>query len=337
MLAAFKNLKNSKGQPVQPLYNQGFLMVEQQLCGSYGLGDNGLNQVTMQVYNPGDGKLKYMYTDDKMKQLWQQAADWYKAGYIPTQSITSDTGIDYTKWVADGTAGLVGCYSWVGANYLYSTAPDDYAAINALQGPGGQVLSWCDTPCRGIVSGIITTKDKYVNESLQWMDYWYGTEGSQFAQLGTPDVTYTYVNGLPRYNSSIMDYKGGWQLGALQWGLQVYGGYTPSIDPPPYMQYSSHNSSALQNSGSTVEDVQKYKPKTTWPSFIATASELTQLTVIQTDINKYLTQARINFITGKWNFTTDWDNYVAQLNKMGLSTFMSIRQAEYDRYIKSLS
>ena len=40
----------------------------------------------------------------------------------------------------------------------------------------------------------------------------------------------------------------------------------------------------------------------------------------------------MKFVTGKWNFTSDWEAYVKQLQKMGIDDYIKIKQTQYDRY-----
>ena len=41
----------------------------------------------------------------------------------------------------------------------------------------------------------------------------------------------------------------------------------------------------------------------------------------------------MKFVTGQWNFDSDWDAYVNQLNAMGAEDYVTVKQAQYDRYL----
>jgi len=331
LLKSFKSIKVGD-KSVSPFYiypgsiewnTESFMM------GSFGMGNNGLQQVWSKTYNPGDDNLKFIYTDPKIKEMWQMFARWFKEGYMNPETFT---GYDYAKWVADGTAGLVGSYSWPGADILYTNASKDYVAINALKGPYSQVLSWQDSPVRSIVSGIITNKCKYVDRALSWFDYWYSEEGSMFGAFGTEGVTYVKKDGKLSYVDEIMNYKGGQQLGAFQKGLLVYGGFYPYIEAPGKLKLEIANKKYEDLWSCTEAEVNAYLPKELWPSFLPTKDEQDQLDTFSADIAAYITESRTKFITGALNLDTDWDSYVKKLNDMGADKYLKIKQAQYNRY-----
>lgn len=68
-----------------------------------------------------------------------------------------------------------------------------------------------------------------------------------------------------------------------------------------------------------------------WPASLFMSIEgMEQLALIQTDLVSYVETANIEFITGKRDIETDWDKYLADLEKMGLATYLEVSQKEYD-------
>ncbi len=303
---------------------------EMQLMGSYGLCDNGFQQYLQRVYDPGDGKLKFTFTDPKLKELWQRMAMWIKEGYWNKEILTN--GVEYPEWVTAGTEGQVGSFTWSGAQFLYSDAPKDYVAFSAFEGPYGRVLSWADTPVRGLAGAMITNKCKNVDRALSWLDYWYGEEGFQFAKLGVEGVTYNVVDGKHQYTDIINNYEGGKQLGAFQQGLFAYGGGLPFYEPKNNLGNELNNTTFEEQTGCTEESILKYYPKEVWPAFLGSAEEIDELATFQADIVTYIDESRNKFLSGQWNFDSDWDAYVDQLNKLHTDRYVEIKQAQYDRY-----
>ena len=41
----------------------------------------------------------------------------------------------------------------------------------------------------------------------------------------------------------------------------------------------------------------------------------------------------MNFVTGAWNFDSDWDAYVKQMKEMRLDEYIAIKQTEYERFL----
>ena len=51
----------------------------------------------------------------------------------------------------------------------------------------------------------------------------------------------------------------------------------------------------------------------------------------QTNIDNYVTQNALAFITGSKNLDTDWNSYVAGFNGLGLKDYLSTLQTAYDK------
>ncbi|MBO1741420.1 ABC transporter substrate-binding protein [Leifsonia sp. TF02-11] len=64
-----------------------------------------------------------------------------------------------------------------------------------------------------------------------------------------------------------------------------------------------------------------------WPD----SSKATQVATQQTNIDNYVTQNALAFITGSKNLDTDWDSYVAGFNGLGLKDYLSTLQTAYDK------
>ena len=306
--------------------------LEMQLMGSYGLNQNGYQQYLQRVYDPGNGKLLFTPTDLKFKELWQRMAKWISEGWWNKEILTA--GVEYPEWVIAGTEGLVGSFTWSGAQFLHSTAPEEYVAFSALEGPYSRNLSWVDTPVRGLAGAMITKDCKNVDAALSWLDYFYGEEGFLFAKTGIEGVTYEIVDGKYRYTDIINSYKGGQQLGAFQQGLFSYGAGLPFYEPKKYSDIGDqlNNTTFEASIGCTEESILKYYPKEVWPAFLGTPEEIDELAAITNDIITYIDESRMKFLSGQWNFGNDWDAYVNQLNKLKVSRYLEIKQAQYDRY-----
>jgi len=343
LTAAFETFKtqdvngNGDANDEWPIYYQpgGMGMFEQQLSGSYGIGDNGLKPLGEAYYVDENDEAQYLYTSEEMKQMWMQMAEWWEKGYFHPETFGT---LEYEKWVTDGKVNdVVGLYGWVGSNYLYSNAYENYTPISVLKGPDDKMVqSWCDHPVRGNSAFTITDACEAPGTLLKWADYFYGEEGVQFGAFGKEGVTYEKnANGDAVYVDEILNYEGGAQLGAFQYGLLVYGGGLPCL----YVDSEKMEIARKQDDPSFegekfslyVSDSEKYKPEFL-PGLIPTLEEAAELPSVSTDINAFKDEARTKFVTGEWNFESDWDKYVKQINKMGAERYTEIKRAQYDRY-----
>ncbi|WP_026011350.1 extracellular solute-binding protein [Paenibacillus sp. OSY-SE] len=304
--------------------------LERQLFGSFGMGNGGLKANSNWIYKDKDGQLKTIFNDPKYKEVWKYLIELYNDKSLPQQNFS---GYEYAQWVADGAKDLVGAFSWVGADYLGSDVKKNFIGINVLEGPNGdKVVNWMDPPTRGISSFIITNKNKHPEQTLKWVDYFYGEEGSKFGTLGIEGETYNMVDGKPVYIDQIANYKGGLQLGAFQYVDNVYGGDYPYVEPLDELRTAIKGTTVAQDILADTAELEKYAPEERWPDFMPTPEESKQTSAIMTDINKYIAEMRVKFITGKLDLDAEWDNYVATLNKMGAEKYVEIKRAQYERY-----
>ena len=339
----FKTFKeqdvNGNGDPNDewPIYMQpsGISMLNEMLCGAYGIGNNGFKPISEDYYIDKDGNVQFLYTSDGMKQMWQQMNEWWDAGYFYPETFGS---YEYENWVTDGKVNdVVGMYGWGDAAFLYSDASKDYVGIAALKGPNGdQVQSWCDFPVRSASAFTITSACDDVETMLKWADFFYGEEGTTFAAYGTEGETYTKdSDGNIRYCDDILNYDGGAQLGAWQYGFFVYGGNFPwrSYDSETMELARKQDDPSFvgEKFSDYTADSEKYAADL-MPALTPTTEEADQISAIKPDVDTYVTEARMNFVTGTWNFDSDWDAYVEQLKKMGIDDYVAIKQTQYDRY-----
>lgn len=328
-----KTLKTMDGADIYPFYDSPhtWWFTEMQLLGGYGLCDNGFQQYQTMVYNPGNDQLKFMYTDDRMKELWQRVAGWYQEGLLHPGTFLVD--YDYPKWVSDGMEGKVGAFTWSSASFLYGGAEKDYVGINSLEGPYGNVTSWADTPSRSTVAGLITKDCKDIDRALQWFDYWYSDEAAKFGYAGIEGVTYTEKDGVYKYSEDIQSYDGGIQLGAFQKGLLTYGANYPFNEPTDMkFKMDLFNTTFEGMYGCTEADIAANYPKEVWPAFVATPEEVDVLNACYSDLNTFVNESRLKFMTGKWNFDSDWDAYVETINSIRVNDYVAVKQAQFERY-----
>lgn len=68
-----------------------------------------------------------------------------------------------------------------------------------------------------------------------------------------------------------------------------------------------------------------------YPTLAYTSEDAKKRTEVLNAITTYLADAKAQFIIGGLDFETDWDSYIAELNKMGAQELLAIEQAAYDR------
>ncbi len=299
---------------------------EKLLMAAYGMGTGGRTGIETSVYYEEDGSLQLTLNSDRMKEVWQYEADLFQNGLISKNAFA---GADPDKWRADAAKDTVGLWTWVSPEFAGGSIQDNYEPINIIAGPDGDKSLVINGPVG--TSGLVITKDcQDPGKLLEWTDYWYSQEGSDFGYLGEEGVTYHEVDGKKVYVDDILNYEKGAQLGAYQYLDNVYAGGYPYLNPAQKDRDIAQGLEPVQYDDFT-DDVM---PEKMLSQVMPTPEESGELSTIMTDMDNYVEQSRVKFVTGKWNFTSDWDNYVEQLKKIGSDRLLEIRRTQYERYDK---
>ena len=89
----------------------------------------------------------------------------------------------------------------------------------------------------------------------------------------------------------------------------------------------------VESSPQAVESSKAMEPyalKEVWSAFTFTPEESDVLGTVGAEIGKYLDESRSGFITGQLPLS-EWDSFVETLENIGLTEFLEIQQAAYDR------
>ncbi len=149
-------------------------MFEQQMLGSFGMGNGGLKAAGMNLYLDKNDELQLTLTDEKFKNLWSYFNMLWEEELFHSQTFSD---MEYEEWVTEGSQDKVGLFSWANPDYLGSTVADDFVGLHAFEGADGdRVLNWIDHPARGTTQFMITKDNQSPEETIKWVDYFYGEE-----------------------------------------------------------------------------------------------------------------------------------------------------------------
>ena len=65
-----------------------------------------------------------------------------------------------------------------------------------------------------------------------------------------------------------------------------------------------------------------------------TTEELNEIHEIQATLKTYSEECLARFVTGDLDIENDWDNYIKELEKIGLKKFLEVSQTAWDRMNK---
>ena len=218
-----------------------------------------------------------------------------------------------------------------------------YDAVPPLTGPEGKSYTGYNYPSSTGYTFMLTNKASKEAQvaAVKMLDYIYSDEGRKIGVMGPEGVGWSKPRpgdialddktkvGYYRFTESEHKKNISWDAMA-QYNITLPYRNEQAVPTDIYsdaglerrlfqatQQYKGH------------EDLKQFFPQTSvWPD-PALGNEIATL---QTNLNSYVTQNQLAFITGTKNIDTGWDAYVKGLDSTGMTRYLQIQQQSYDKY-----
>ena len=233
------------------------------------------------------------------------------------------------------------------------TSPESYAhyRVNTpLEGPNGaQFATYFEHEGVSSETFAITDKCKYPEAALRWADYFYSEEGYLTNQFGanTDGKDWTLeadaklgLDGGPATYEVINTYTGDaqnhdWQdLGIMFAPSAIRLGQATDNDVDIATAEGLEKLLFDESKNQMAPYSPTEKDNSMVPSLKFTAEESTAILTIGVEIEKHIAENMVAFITGSKDVDKDWDTYVSDFEKVGLSKYLEVLQGAYDRQFK---
>lgn len=297
--------------------------------------------------------LDYLTVDDKGKVQYVPLTDGYRQALIFYRNLHSEKllyenfrglTLGELKTMANATVPMVG--AMMALDYYQILTPErfmsDYTIVPPLKASKTGKPLWGYTVTENIWADwfLVTSKCKYPEIAVRIADYLYSVEGTAVALYGPPGANNAWNldnkgNYVPNYSKTP---KG---KTLYEWSCTLTPGYPiPHYTGKEYLdfiEYVSPNPTNEEKASMIQKQLIKQyfvpaKPKNILHKVNFTTSEMNQLK----DLGNYQKTAwemRWNFIGGDSSLENDWDAYVANLNRLGASKMVAIRQNAHNRYL----
>lgn len=221
-----------------------------------------------------------------------------------------------------------------------------YQVMAPIAGPDGtRLATHMKYNSVGIGEFFVTDKCKYPEAALRWIDYFFTTEGALSSHYGAEEGKdwvlnpegMKGLNGEPALYQVLNPYSGEAQNHDWQ-DLQVR--YFPAafrLGEAADQNIDVGTSVGLEKLlyESTKEKMEPYAQKEgDWdvlPYLRLTDEEATKIQTIGVEVQNYIEENRVAFITGKKDLDTDWDKFVKEFDNLGLPTLLEVYQTAYER------
>lgn len=283
------------------------------IYGWFGLPDETIH---IQMQN---GAPVFTAGTEGFKNATKYFAKLFREGLIDPELFTHDMAQYNAKGKTEDA--LYGVFEdWSGANVVgmerYNT---DYTALPVLTSPE------CNEPTyRQGDSWIFKTQFAITSAAgnpatiIRWLDFLYEEDNSIQVMMGKYGTIY---NRAEDGKFTLIDPPAGETIDTMRYRSTLTN-LPYAIMPEVFAQFPK-NSDEL-NKIKIDELYAPYIVKEKMPSYWLTAEESQEITTIQTDIDKYVKDKRASWITGQADIDFEWEDYLNQLNDLGLKKYMEV-------------
>jgi putative aldouronate transport system substrate-binding protein len=286
------------------------------------------------------GKVKYGPMDDAYKEYLTMLNKWYNEGLLdrdfPTRASIGYSA-DNDMMLNDKVGSLVDWATRLSETYVSRGAANrDFYLVAA---PQPKKAGGADPRFRSVTGGDqlhdgcvqISADSKYIEQAIRWVDGFYAEDVYLNANYGLESQKGVVWQEAPD-GHRIGDYDFRYANPNKMSSATVLVKYW--VKNPPLRVEAAQIEQA---------DANKQSAYRTWATFDAdwvisgrttmTAEESTKYSSIYTDIETYVQECNVKFITGSMALGT-YDSYRDTLRRMGIEDAIALRQAALDRYLK---
>lgn len=283
-----------------------------------------------------DGVVKYGAITPEYKEFLIEMNKWYANGLIdPDIASIDDKTID-ANILNDKSGATFGGIGGGMGKWLDSTTNPEFALTAAPfptleKGTAAKVLPASYSHKMRGTSLAITTAAKDVEKIVKWLDERYTEEGIMLRNFGVEGETYDMVDGSPIYKEIITNNPEDLSM-AVALAKYTQAGYpSPGVCEHPdyhkqYMQRPEQQE-ALKLFNKDVETASRNM----LPPIVATPEESKELANIVTELDTFIDESTIAFITGVEPIE-NFDQFTEDVKSMDIERAIEIQQAGVERY-----
>lgn len=276
------------------------------------------------------------YMDD-YKVMVKYFADLYKEGLIDKEVFTQNGSTYSAKAKAEPTLYGV-CDGWRKGTVLADHNYDDFAVLpppfcsetalsGAIRTHMGEGREW------SFNKAVITSTTKNPELVCKWVDLFYSPWwGSQIADGYIGTHIYQKENG--QFAEVPEDQIPEQYASRDEWKWYTMANQGPYYKAPQYCTDLSTSAKwAVEMEEQSTLYADHYINDVMPPSY-QLPEEYDLISSYQTDIVSYVKEMFALWVTGEKDVDTEWDNYIAELERLGVKEYIAAYQAYYDRVMK---
>lgn len=295
------------------------------ISGAFGVQNKGQLH-TLIDENPATGNIRFFPVSASYKEMLVYLNRLFEEELIEQNIYT----LEVDQHLGNAADNLYGAVQFFNPIELYGDdVGGQFIPGNALEGPNrDKMYTGITSPLRSLGNFIITSENENPEATLKWLDYFWSDEGAKMFFMGMEGVTYEETDGGPQLVEEITNNPDGLTLTqALAQYIINPGGNHPVMVTDDYFTGSENALSDKE----AAKNLEPHLIEEIWPSFTYTAEENEELSILRTDLEKYVNEMQAAFITGEKDFS-EWESYVETVENMNVDKYMEIQKQAYDRY-----
>lgn len=288
-----------------------------------------------------DGKVDVIYNKDEYKKGLIYMNELCEDGLLSPLTFTQDKAQYKQMLVSGGDDNVVGV--WTAGGILFPMNDEkiaEYKPLPPLLGPDGLQVSTY-SPAIPLPRAYITKDCKNVEAAFRLLDFMYCEEATMRSRYGIPEEDWVEKeDGEIGMFEESMGIEGKFKSIKFPWSEPVQNAHwkntglqcrTSDISDGGIPNGNPFDSEYLISTHVPVNYAHKPDENTVVPVILYNEEELDELGDLHTTLNDYVKESTARFIVGDLDIEKQWDEYIKELNKIGLEKYIELSQQAWDR------
>jgi putative aldouronate transport system substrate-binding protein len=294
------------------------------MFAAFGIPDNVDHRIVR------DGEVFFTVVQPEYKEAIEYFHGWVEEGLIDPESFTQDVSQYFAKGKTNPET--LGSYIWWESEEIVGPErADDYVLLPPLEGPNGhKMVGRSNYSEYGRAEFVITSANKHPEITMRWVDQLYEPKMSAQISWGPIGTIYEEDENGMLVN---MELEEGVSMGELRQRVAPNG---------PVVVLAEHFGTVVDmepRAKQRLQDIEEvyapYLVEENYPQIFFTAEELDRINRLEVEIMDFVNQKQAVWLLNG-GVEKEWDQYLDQLEKMGLSELMEIYQEGLDRFNSNL-
>ncbi|GAA4058696.1 extracellular solute-binding protein [Amphibacillus indicireducens] len=294
------------------------------LFSSFGLGDNYDHMIVNENH-----EVVSTVVDEGYTAAINYMHDLYDEGLIDIEAFEHD----WSTYLAKGQQGRYGLYfTWDKGNI--TGMGDEYELMGPLEGPDGRKhVTQINSIGFHRQRMVITSVNENLELTAKWIDQLYdphqsvqnnwGTYGDEEKQnIFEFDEEANMLRHLPLDGTAPVELREETSVGGPLAILDSYYGDVTTMPDDAAWRLDLMKDVMTPHMGD----------QHIYPNIMFSKDDLDRLSVIEADLFPYINRKRAEWITNG-QLETEWEDYLNELERLGLSDWLEIKQKYYDDYV----